>query len=138
MKILTKTTVNQLSYKVIGAAISVHKAIGPGLLESVYHEFLKHELSLLDISYKTEFIVPVVYKDCEVKTPLRCDLLVEDLLVVEIKSIDAILPVHQAQLLTYMAILEKPKGLLLNFNVANIFKQGQKTMVNKNYNILPY
>lgn len=134
---LTKTLVYQLSYKVIGAAINVHKAIGPGLLESVYHEFLKHELNLLGLSFETEFLVPVSYKGHEVKTPLRCDLLIEDLLVVEIKSIDAILPVHQAQLFTYMTLLQKPKGLLLNFNVANIYKEGQKTMVNKIYSVLP-
>jgi len=128
---LTKQYLDQLTYKVIGAAIEVHKALGPGLLESVYHKCMKKELELKGIGFQSELSVPVDYKGLEIDTELRCDLFIEKSLAVELKSVDVMLPIHEAQILTYMRLLEVPKGILINFNCVNIFKEGQKTFVNE-------
>ncbi|MEA3447031.1 MAG: GxxExxY protein [Bacteroidota bacterium] len=130
---VTKSYLKDLIYKVNGAAIEVHKALGPGLLESVYHKCLKHELSLRHINFQSELIIPVNYKGIEIEAELRCDLFVEDILPVELKAIEGILSIHEAQLMTYMKLLEAPEGLLLNFNVTNIFNEGQRTYVNELY-----
>lgn len=134
---VTKSYLKELVYKVNGAAIEVHKSLGPGLLESVYHKCLKHELTLRGIKFRSELIVPVVYKGIDINAELRCDLLVEDILVVELKAVDFILPIFEAQLLTYMKLLKCPEGLMINFNVINIFNKGQKTYVNELYRVLP-
>ena len=128
---LTKDTLNKLTYSIIGAAIEVHKHLGPGLLESVYHRCMEHELMLLDIPFVTEKNVPVIYKSLAMQSDLRCDLLVDGLIPVELKAVDSIHPIHEAKLFTYMRLLEKPKGLLINFNCVNIAKQGQRTFVNE-------
>lgn len=130
---LSKNYLKDLVYQVNGAAIEVHKHLGPGLLESVYHKCLKKELELRKISFVSEFKIPIYYKGLEVETDLRLDLLIEDMLVVELKAVEFILPVHEAQILTYMKLLEKPKGLLINFNVSSIFYEGQRTFVNELY-----
>lgn len=98
--IATKKYLNDLTYNVIGAAIEVQKNVGPGLLESVYHKCLKHELEYRSISYQSELGVRLEYKGLAVDADLRCDLLVEDQIVVELKAVESILPVHEAQLLT--------------------------------------
>lgn len=134
---MNKKIVDKLSYDVLGAAIEVHKAVGPGLIESVYHECLKHELCLRNIAFLAELIVPVTFKGISVTTDLRCDLFVQGLLAVELKAVSSLLPVHQAQLFTYMNLLKAPKGLLINFNSVNIFRDGQKTLVNEHYRTLP-
>ncbi len=134
---MNKKIIDRLSYDVLGAAIEVHKDLGPGLLENVYHECLKHELSLRDINFLTEMTVPVNFKGLAINVDLRCDLFVENLLVVELKAVSAFTPIHQAQLLTYMKLLKAPKGLLLNFNSVNLFKDGQKTLVNEIYRHFP-
>ena len=134
---ITKTSLKNLVYKVNGAAIEVHKALGPGLLESVYHKCMKKELLLRGINFQSELNVPVYYKGEDVLAELRCDLFVENVLCVELKSVEGVLPVHKAQLLTYMKLLESPHGLLLNFNVVNLFKEGQTTFVNELYRELP-
>ncbi len=134
---ITKTYLKDLVYQVNGAAIEVHKALGPGLLESVYHKVLIKELSLRGLKYQSELIVPVEYKGLRLDTELRCDLFIENILVVELKTVEYILPVHEAQILTYMKLLDAPKGLLINFNVSNIYKEGQKTFVTENFRILP-
>jgi GxxExxY protein len=134
---MTKKYLDELTYKIIGAGIEVHKNIGPGLLESVYHKCLKQEFFLRGLNYKSEFIVPVEYKGIEVEADLRCDFLIENAIVVELKAVDAILPVFEAQLLTYMKLLQKPKGILINFNCANLFKDGQQTFVNEYFRLLP-
>lgn len=129
-KKLKKSEIKDLVYKVNGAAIEVHKTLGAGLLESTYHKCLKMELSLRKINFSSEHPVSINYKGLEVNEDLRCDLLVENILPVELKSVDAIHPIHLAQLLTYMRLLECPLGLLINFNCTSIFHQGQKTLVN--------
>ncbi len=134
---ITKLYLKDLVYQVNGAAIEVHKALGPGLLESVYHKCLKKELSLRNIKYKSELVVPVSYKGLDIDTELRCDLFIEDILTVELKAVEYILPVHEAQILTYMKLLNSPEGILINFNVANLYKDGQKTYVNELYRDLP-
>ncbi len=134
---MTKKYLNDLTYQIVGAAIEVHKTLGPGLLESVYHKCLKQELLLRKLKFVSELIVPVNYKGLELDAELRCDFLVEDAIVVEIKAVDAIAPVFEAQLLTYMKLLHKPKGILINFNCANLFKEGQKTYVNELFRELP-
>lgn len=136
--VTTKRSLDRLTYEVVGAAIEVHKALGrPGLLEGVYHECLKHELSLRKIRFFTELLVPVNFKGLSITTDLRCDLFIEGILLVELKTVKEFAPVHQAQLLTYMALLNAPKGLLLNFHCVNIFKDGQKTLVNNLFRNLP-
>jgi GxxExxY protein len=127
---MTKKYLNQLTYDIIGAAIEVHKHLGPGLLESVYHKCLAYELDIRNFDYDSEFNVPVNYKEKELETGLRCDFVIEDI-VAELKAVESILPIHEAQLLTYMKLLKKPKDILINFNVINIFKEGQKTYVNE-------
>lgn len=134
---MTKKYLNDLTYKIIGASIEVQKELGPGLLESVYHRCMKQELFLRKLDFVSELIVPVNYKGLELDAELRCDLLIEDAIVVEIKSVDAFAPVFEAQLLTYMKLLQKPKGILINFNCANLFKEGQKTYVNELFRNLP-
>lgn len=134
---MTKKYLDELTYEIVGAAIEVHKAIGPGLLESVYHKCLKHEFFIRKLRYGSEFYVPVEYKGLEMEADLRCDFLVEDAIVVELKAVDAIAPVFEAQLLTYMKLLQKPKGILINFNCVNLFKDGQKTYVNEYFRGLP-
>jgi GxxExxY protein len=134
---ITKSFLKDLIYQVNGAAIEVHKALGPGLLESIYHKCLKHELTERRIKFQSELVVPVVYKGLELDAELRCDLFIENILPVELKATDGIHPIHEAQLMTYMKLLKAPEGLLLNFNVTNLFKEGQKTYVNELYRDLP-
>jgi GxxExxY protein len=130
---ITKQYLKDLVYEVNGAAIEVHKALGPGLLESVYHKCMKTELKLRGVQFQSELLVPLNFKGVEISADLRCDLFVENSLVVELKSMDGILPIHEAQILTYMRLLDAPEGLLINFNVTNIFKEGQRTFVNELY-----
>ena len=134
---MTKKYLNELTYQVLGAAITVHRELGPGLLESVYERCLFHEFELMDINFVSEVAVPVVYRDLVMDTNLRCDFFVEDCLVLEIKAVESILPIHEAQLITYMKLLNAPKGLLINFNSVHLFKQGQKTYVNEIFRSLP-
>ncbi len=123
----------ELSRTVLQAAIEVHRILGPGLLEAMYHKCMMKELTLRKLKFKSELKVDVEYKGDKIKTGLRCDLLVEDILVVELKAVNERNPLFEAQLLTYMKLLGKPKGILIHFNCHNIFKDGQKTFVNKLY-----
>jgi GxxExxY protein len=134
---LTKTKLKDLIYKVNGAAIEVHKELGPGLLESVYHKCLKHELTERGIKFQSELVVDVNYKGLKLDTELRCDLFIENILPVELKAVEYILPVHEAQIITYMKLLNAPEGLLINFNVKHLFSEGQKTYVNELFRNLP-
>lgn len=134
---ITKTYLKDLVYRVNGAAIEVHKALGPGLLESVYHKCLKKELLLRNISFESEIWVPVNYKGISMDAELRCDFFIENILVLEIKAIDILPPIHEAQILSYMRLLNVPLGLLLNFHSVNLFKEGQRTFVNEIYRDLP-
>ena len=103
---------------ILGADIEVHKALGPGLLESAYEECLCHELSLLGMSYERQVPLPVVYKGVRLDCGDRLDVVVNDVVILELKSIEKVLPVHEAQLLTYLRLSNKKVGLLINFNTA--------------------
>ena len=111
---------SKLTGKIIGCAIEVHKILGPGLLESAYEECLAFELSKVGIGVKRQKPVPVVYKEIKLDCGYRIDLLVENEVIIELKSIDAFAPVHTAQILTYMKFAEKKIGLLINFNVTKL------------------
>ena len=134
---LTKSYLKDLVYRVNGAAIAVHKAFGPGLLEKIYHVCLVRELTARGIKHHSEVTIPVIYRGDDVPIQLRCDLIIEDVLPVELKAVEQVHPVHAAQLMTYMKLLNAPQGLLINFNVVNIFKDGQRTYVNEWYRDLP-
>lgn len=134
---MTQTYLDNLTYQIIGCAIEVHKTIGPGLLESVYERCFEEELTSVGLNFKKQLSVPVNYKGKFLDVQLRLDFLVEELIVVELKSIESLHPIHEAQLLTYMQLLQKPKGILINFNCTNIFKEGQRTRVNFLYAALP-
>ena len=110
--------------------------MGTGLLESVYHQCMKEELSRRKINFLTEMKVPIIYKNKELTTDFRCDLFIEDCLVVELKSVLEMNSIFEAQLLTYMKLLKSPKEIIINFNCFNIFKEGQKTYVNEYFNLL--
>jgi len=134
---ITQSYLKHLTYLVNGAAIEVHKKLGPGLLESIYHKCLKHELKIRSIPFQSEICVPIDYKGLETEADLRCDILIEDILPIELKAVESLHPIHDAQLLTYMKLLKAPKGILYNFNVVNLFKEGQKTLVTENFRALP-
>ena len=121
-KIMTQKEVTQLSYEITGLAIRVHKILGPGLLESVYERCLKYELESNGYDVKQQLVVKVNYEDIEFETDMKIDLLVNDCVVVELKTVENILPIHEAQILTYMKLLKKPQGLLINFFTTNITK----------------
>jgi len=127
---MTKKEVTQLSYDIVGCAITVHKILGPGLLESIYEKCLKEELEFQGFKVETQKKVKLKYRSMDIETELRLDLLVNDVIIVEIKSIENILPVHEALLLTYLSLLEKPQGLLINFYTDNITKS-IKPLVNQ-------
>jgi GxxExxY protein len=122
-------TANALSREIITAAIKVHTALGPGLLESTYEACLQHELAKAGLRAQAQVGLPVVYDSIRLEVGYRIDLLVEDLVIVELKSVEAISSVHQAQLLSYLKLSGKSLGLIINFNVAHL-KDGIKRMVN--------
>ncbi|WP_149242004.1 GxxExxY protein [Dyadobacter sp. 32] len=130
---LTRKYLEELEYKVIGAAIEVHRRLGAGLLESVYHQCFARELQFKDIEFVSEHVVQISYRDLEIDTLLRADFLIANCLVVELKAIESVLPIHDAQLITYMKLLKAPKGLLINFNCKNIIHDGKKSFVNEFY-----
>ena len=134
---ITKKYLNKLTYEIIGAAIEVHKLMGTGLLESVYQQCLMEELNLRNLKYQTELKIPVVYKGKVLESNFRCDLLVENLIIIELKAVNEIHPIHEAQVLNYMKLLQISKGILINFNCYNLFKDGQKTFVNEYFTNLP-
>jgi GxxExxY protein len=112
----------RLTEQIISAAMEVHKALGPGLLESVYEECLCHELHLRKLQFERQVTVPVVYKGVALDCGYRLDLIVENIVILELKCVERVLAIHEAQLLTYLKLLDKPVGFI-NFNVA-ILKQG--------------
>ena len=117
--------VNDITRTVIGCAIEVHKALGPGLLESAYEECLAYELKQRGLQVERQKALPIQYKEIQLEFGYRIDLLVENAVVIELKSVDVLHPLHEAQILTYMKFAEKKVGLLMNFNVL-VLKDGVK------------
>jgi len=134
---MTQKEINQISYNIIGFAIEVHKELGPGLLESIYEKCLAH--LLLQNGYKVtrQQSVPLNFRGLDLDCELRFDLMVNDEIIVELKTVEELIPIHEAQLLTYLKLLKKPKGILINFNCTNIFKEGQRTFVTEYFRLLP-
>ena len=124
----TETQRDPLTQQVIGLAIEVHRHLGPGLLESIYEVCLCHELAKAGIHHARQVHLPVLYKGLAFDEGFRIDVLVEDRLVIELKTVERLLPVHDAQLLTYLRLSDCPVGLLINFNVA-VLKEGIKRLV---------
>ncbi len=120
---ITKNYINNLSYKIVGCAIEVHKHLGPGLLESVYETCLIDELTSSGFNVERQFPVPIQYKGRELGSNLILDLLVNDLIIIELKAVEQLIPVYKAQLLSYLKLTGKPKGLLINFHSENITEQ---------------
>jgi GxxExxY protein len=135
--VVTKQNIDDLTYAIIGCAIEVHKALGPGLLESVYQKCLIRELRLKGLEVLSQLKVPISYKGLDIEAELRLDIMVNDLIIVELKAIEIFNPVHEAQVMSYMKLLNKPKGILINFCCKNIYKEGQRTYVNEIYAALP-
>ena len=121
-------SVNQITEAIIGAAIEVHRALGPGLLESAYEECLCRELSLRHIPFERQRLLPVEYKGLSLDCGYRLDLLIADAVVVEIKAVENLLPIHEAQLLTYLRLGGWKVGLIINFNVP-VLKRGIRRRV---------
>jgi len=134
---MTQKYLNELTHTIIGATIEVHKELGPGLLESIYEKCLAYLLKEKGLQLMMQQKVPLIFRGIYLDCDLRFDQMVENSIIVEIKAVDGLLPIHEAQLLTYLKLLEKPKGILINFNCTNIFKEGQKTMVTELYATLP-
>ncbi len=126
---MTKKEITQLSYQIIGFAIKVHKKLGPGLLEKIYEECLKYELEQNGYNVKQQVTIEVDYYDLQLENPLRLDLLVNDCIIVELKTVEKFHPIDEAKLMTYMKLLSIPQGLLINFNTRNITKS-TKPLVN--------
>ena len=127
---MTKKEITQLSYKIIGFAIRVHKKLGPGLLERIYEECLKYELEQNGYHVKQQVNIEVDYYDLQLENPLKLDLLVNDCIIVELKTVDKFHPIDEAKLMTNMKLLSIPQGLLINFNTTNITKS-TKPLVNE-------
>ncbi len=119
----------EVTGEIIGACIEIHREVGPGLLESAYQECLCYELSRRGLAFEREKALPVIYKTVRLDCGYRLDLIVEQVVVVELKTVDSLLPVHEAQLLTYLKLTGCEVGLLVNFNVA-VLKNGLKRMLN--------
>lgn len=120
---------NGITESVIGAAIEVHRALGPGLLESAYEACLAFELAERDLKVQQQAALPVVYRDVKLQCGYRLDLLVEDKVIVEVKAVDRLLPIHEAQLISYLKLSGCKVGLLMNFNV-KVLKNGLRRVVN--------
>lgn len=117
---LIETAFNPITHQILSAAIEVHRILGPGLLESTYTPCLSYELHVRNLRYVAQRAIPLVYKGIDLGDSYRVDLIVEDVVVVEVKSVEAVLPVHRAQTLTYMQLTNTPAGLVINFNVPRL------------------
>lgn len=116
-------TLNKISYEIIGCAYKVHRELGPGLLESTYEVCLEYELLQHGLKVQRQLALPVIYNEIKLDAGYRIDLLFDDEVIVELKSVEAVAPIHEAQLLTYLKLSGKKLGLLINFNVKDL-KQG--------------
>lgn len=133
---MNKRKVNQLGFEIISAAITVHNALGPGLLESVYEKCLIHELKKRGFTVQSQVVIPINYDGVEIDADLKLDILVNNLIVIEIKAITEVHPVHRAQIMSYMKLLNLPKGILINFHTDKIVNDAEH-FVNTIFKDLP-
>lgn len=134
---ITKKYIEGLTYEILGCAIEINKELGPGLLESAYEKCLIYLLEQKGFQIKSQVYLPIKFKEIIIEKGYRLDILVDDLIIVEIKAVDEISSLHEAQLLTQLHMAKMPKGILINFNTKNIFYEGQRTFVTKDYQSLP-
>lgn len=120
---ITQKIVNDIAFKIVGCAIEVHRHLGPGLLESIYESCLIEELSGAGLSVKSQLLVPIKYKNKDLGGTLKLDFLVNELIIVELKAVETMIPLYKAQSLSYLKLTGKPKGLLINFHCPNIVEQ---------------
>ena len=142
---VTQKYITDLTYRINGACIEVHKILGAGLAEIVYQKALaeivyqkalEKEFEIRNIPFKSEFKISVIYKEQNLNCDFKCDFLIEDLIVLEIKSVSQTLDLHKFQVINYMNLLKVPKGILVNFNVKNLYHNGQETFINKYFDQL--
>lgn len=133
---ITQKTVNNLAYRIVGCAIEVHKNLGPGLMESVYELCLRDELSESGLIVQSQVYIPIKYKGKDLGGSLKLDLLINNLIIVELKAVDMMIPLYKAQLLSYLKLTGKPKGLLINFHSVNIVEH-MIPLVTKEFSCLP-
>ncbi|WP_426477375.1 GxxExxY protein [Chryseobacterium sp. CBSDS_008] len=134
---ITQKLVNDLSYKIVGACIEVHKLAGPGLYEEIYHQCLEREFDLLGLNYRSELEIPFLYKGSHIDCKVKCDFLIEELIVLELKSVTEIHQIHKAQTMNYMNLLKVPRSILVNFNVTNLYHEGCEFFASKIFKALP-
>ncbi|MDC8101422.1 MULTISPECIES: GxxExxY protein [Chryseobacterium] len=134
---ITQKLINELSYKIVGACIEVHKLAGPGLYEEVYHQCLEKEFDLLGLKYQSELEIPFSYKGNHINCKVKCDFLIEKLIVLELKSVAEIHQIHKAQTINYMNLLKAPRSILVNFNVTNLYHEGCESFASKIFKDLP-
>jgi|ERR1017187_4917919 GxxExxY protein len=120
---ITQKHINNIAYKIVGCAIEVHKHLGPGLLESIYQSCLIDEIKNNGLFVQSQLYVPIKYKEKDLGGMLKLDLLVNELIIVELKAVETMIPLYKAQLLSYLKLTGKPKGLLINFHCGNIVEQ---------------
>lgn len=136
-ELITQKYVNEVSHAIIGYAIEVHKELGPCLLESIYEKCITHLFQLNGYTVLSQQTIPINFRGLNLDCGLRFDMLVNDLVIVELKTVESFVPINETQLLSYLKLLKKPKGILINFNCVNIFKEGQKTFVTEHFRRLP-
>jgi GxxExxY protein len=132
----TQKQINEISYAIIGCAIEVHKHLGPGLLESVYELCFIDEMKKAGLFVQSQLYVPIIYKGSDLGGKLKLDVLVNNLIIVENKAVEQMIPLYKAQLLSYLKLADKPKGLLINFNCMNI-KEQLVSLVTEKFACLP-
>lgn len=135
MALFLRSAINNLTYKILSAAIEVHRRLGPGLLESAYQACMVFELSDRGLLFEAEMPLPLTYKTVRLDCSYKIDVFVEQLVVVELKSVTAMAPIFEAQLLTYLKLTDAPIGLLINFNVPSL-RMGVKRMLNKDHQLV--
>jgi GxxExxY protein len=133
---MTQQEINNMAYRIVGCAIEVQKELGPGLLENVYEKCLVEELKQNNFNVQTQVKIPVKYKGKEIDANYFGDIIINDIIILELKCVETILPIHKAQLLTYLKLTGKPKGLLINFNSDNITNT-LVSLVTENFSKLP-
>lgn len=137
-KEITQKYLDSLTRLIIGCAIEIQKELGPGLLESAYEKCMIYLLRKKGLKVESQLEIPIKFQDLIIEKGYRLDLLVEDVIIVELKAVEEISSVHKAQILTYLNFSKKPKGILINFHCANIFYEGQQTFITKEYSKLPF